>query len=385
MRLMILSDARSAHTIRWIHALASRGHEILLFTLTPPPADAYTEIGAVSVVWPGVDADIARREEGALGKLRYLQALPFLVAQIRRWQPDLVHAHYASSYGLLATLARARPRIVSVWGMDVYSFPHRSLLHRQLMKTILGSADAVLSTSHIMREQVLKLVNRPVTVTPFGVDTQRFCPSTAPRPPGSLRVGTVKALEEKYGIEYLLRAFAIVLEKGTHPAGYRLLIVGGGSRLDQLKRLAVDLGIAEWVEFAGASAYAHVHRGHQALDLAVYPSIEASESFGVAVVESQSCGVPVVVSRIGGLPEVVLERRTGLLVPPRDADALAMAMLEILDDPQSRRRMGESGRQHVIDSFSIAACTDVMEHAYQSVLAQASGRTNPGAAGDRRG
>lgn len=382
---MILSDARSAHTVRWIHALASRGHEILLFTLTPPPADAYAEIASVSVVWPGVDADIARREEGALGKFRYLRTLPLLASEIRRWRPDLVHAHYASSYGLLATLVRARPRIVSVWGMDVYSFPHRSSFHKYLMKSILGSADAVLSTSHIMREQVLELVNRPVTVTPFGVDTQRFCPSTIPRPPGCLRVGTVKALEEKYGIEYLLRAFAIVLEKGTHPAGYRLVIVGGGSRLEQLKRLAVDLGVSDWVEFAGASAYADVHHRHQALDLAVYPSIEASESFGVAAVESQSCGVPVVVSRVGGLPEVVVDRRTGLLAPPRDASALAMAMLEILDDPQLSRRMGESGRQHVIDNFSIAACTDIMERAYRSVLARPESGINRGTAGDRRG
>ena len=381
---MILSDAQSAHTIRWIHALAGRRHELLLFTLTPPPADAYAEVSGLSIVWPGLGAGIARRDEGALGKLRYLRAMPLLLSQIRRWNPDLVHAHYASSYGLLATLARAHPRIVSVWGMDVFSFPHRSLFHRHLMKWILSGADAVLSTSHIMRAVVHELVDRPVVVTPFGVDTQRFCPSMDSRPPGSLRVGTIKTLEEKYGIEYLLRAFAIVRDKGSHPGGYRLLIVGGGSRLDQLKRLAGDLGITDWVEFSGAASYSEVHLKHQALDLAVYPSVEPSESFGVAAVESQSCGVPVVVSRIGGLPEVVQERLTGLIVPPRDADALAIAMLEILDDAQLRRRMGESARQHVLDNFSISTCTDIMERVYESVMAKASGIGIPEATGDRR-
>ena len=229
LRLMILSDAASAHTVRWVQALAGRGHEILIFTLMPPPAEVYENLTNVSVVWTGIGADIARSSEGTLRKLEYLRALPLLRAQIRGWKPDLVHAHYASSYGLLATLARARPRIVSVWGMDVFSFPQHSGSHRRLMQWVLRSADAVLSTSHVMRERVRELVDRSVDVTPFGVDTRRF----AHRPFCGRRVpfaGTVKAFEEKYsGIDYLLRAFAIVLDKGMHPFGYRLLIVGGGS------------------------------------------------------------------------------------------------------------------------------------------------------------
>ena len=374
LRLMILSDAASAHTVRWVQALAGRGHEILIFTLMPPPAEVYENLTNVSVVWPGIGADIARSSEGTLRKLEYLRALPLLRAQIRGWKPDLVHAHYASSYGLLATLARARPRIVSVWGMDVFSFPRRSGLHRRLMQWVLRSADAVLSTSHVMRERVHELVDRSVDVTPFGVDTRRFCPPTVLRPPGCLFAGTVKALEEKYGIDYLLRAFAIVLNKGMHPFGYRLLIVGGGSCRDQLERLAIDLGIADKVQFAGTCAYADAHHWHQALDVAVYPSIDPSESFGVAAVESQSCGVPVVVSRIGGLPEVIVENKTGKLVSPRDVDALAAAMLEILDNPALRRAMGESGRRHVVESYSIEACTAIMEKAYAEVVAPSAGK-----------
>ena len=385
LRLMILADAASAHTVRWVQALAGRGHEILLFTLMPPPAEVYEDLTNVSVVWPGIGADIARISEGALGKLRYLRALPLLLAQARCWKPDLVHAHYASSYGLLATLARVRPRIVSVWGMDVFSFPRRSDLHRRLMRWVLGSADAVLSTSHVMRERVYELVDRSVVVTPFGIDTHRFCPPSVPRSPDCLCVGTVKALEEKYGIDYLLRAFAIVLQKGVHPVGYRLLIVGGGSCRDQLERLAMDLGIIDKVQFIGACVYADVHLWHQALDVAVYPSIDPSESFGVAAVESQSCGVPVVVSRIGGLPEVVVDKVTGTVVAPRDADALAAAILEILDDPALRRRMGESGRRHVVDVYSIETCVEVMEKVYAGAVARGAGKPASATHGDRIG
>jgi glycosyltransferase involved in cell wall biosynthesis len=210
-------------------------------------------------------------------------------------------------------------------------------------------------------------------VTPFGVDTRRFCPPAIPRPPGHLNVGTVKALEDKYGIEYLVRAFAIVLEKGVHPAGYRLLIIGGGSCRDSLERLALELGIADKVQFAGTCAYADAHLWHQALDVAVYPSIDPSESFGVAAVESQSCAVPVVVSRIGGLPEVVVDGETGTTVMPRDVNALASAMLKILNDPALRQSMGEAGRRHVAATYSIEACTAIMERVYAEVVARSAG------------
>ena len=128
------------------------------------------------------------------------------------------------------------------------------------------------------------------------------------------------------------------------------------------------------MQFAGTCAYADAHHWHQALDVAVYPSIDPSESFGVVAVESQSCGVPVVVSRIGGLPEVIVENKTGKLVPPRDVDALAAAMLEVLDNPALRRTMGESGRRHVVESYSIEACTAIMEKAYAEVVAPSAGK-----------
>src|SRR5262249_55016845 len=85
-----------------------------------------------------------------------------------------------------------------------------------------------------------------------------------------------------------------------------------------------------------------VHQVHQELDIAVFPSIEDSESFGVSAVEAQACARPVIVSRVGGLPEVVRENTTGLVVPPRDEVGLAQAILRLLEDPRLARRPGAS-------------------------------------------
>lgn len=374
----MLSDAGSAHTIRWVRSLAARGHEIRLFSLTPADPGSFNYLGNVSIAWQGIAENLARGREGSVSKLLYLRAVPSLRAEIRRWRPDLVHAHYASSYGLLGMFAGARPRVVSVWGMDAYSFPTRTVLHRYMLSSVLRSADAVLSTSRVMRDQVLTLVDRPVEVTPFGVDTERFRPiESGAGDAHQLTIGTVKTLEPKYGMEFLLRAFAIVLRTSRNPDRYRLVIVGGGSLLSDLQRLSADLNIADRVRFAGPCPYDAAHEWHQSFDVAVYPSIDSSESFGVAAVESQACGVPVVVSDVGGLPEVVADERTGLVVPPGDADALASALCRLLDDRETRERMGRAARQHVIDNYSLMACTDTMEAVYRRVLARHSGKPVP--------
>jgi glycosyltransferase involved in cell wall biosynthesis len=128
------------------------------------------------------------------------------------------------------------------------------------------------------------------------------------------------------------------------------------------------LGIADRVTFTGAVAYSRVPELHNALDISVFPSIEDSESFGVSVVEAQACARPVIVSRIGGLPEVVREQETALIVPPRDAGALAAALGELIRDPERARAMGRAGREHVLKHYDLAQCVQLLERYYDGLV-----------------
>jgi glycosyltransferase involved in cell wall biosynthesis len=368
MKVMMLADAASAHTIRWVGALARRGHQLELLSLRPPPPGAYEPLSAqVTVHWLGVEPGVAGSAEGHLRNAIYLRSLPRVRAVLRASRPDLVHVHYASSYGLLATLLNARPRVVSVWGQDVYSYPERSPLHRWLTRWVLASADVVLSTSETMRRQVLRLVNREVLVTPFGVDVDEFSPRERGAHRDTCVVGTVKSLEPKYGIEYLVRAFALLTRNAAERNDWRLVIVGGGSLRGALEALAAELGIASQVRFTGPCSVHEVAAWHRSFDVAVYPSVDESESFGVAAVESQSCGVPTIVTRVGGLPEVVADGITGVVVPPRDPAALATALRDLLLDPLRREAMGDAARRRVLEKFSLEACTDLLEAIYGRV------------------
>src|SRR6185437_8910549 len=198
--------------------------------------------------------------------------------------------------------------LLSVWGSDVFEFPYQSRARARLIRFNLRSASRVASTSLAMARQVQALVPdiRPPTVTPFGVDCDRFAPQPA-RDDGVITIGTVKVLEHRYGIDLLIEAFGrLQRDHSLIAAGVahrlRLTIVGDG-----VDRRALEAQADRWckrgtVDFIGSVPHHEVPRWLNRFD--VYVAASRIESFGVAVVEASACGIPVVVSDVGGLPEV---------------------------------------------------------------------------------
>jgi len=92
-----------------------------------------------------------------------------------------------------------------------------------------------------------------------------------------------------------------------------------------------------------------------AIDVVVHPA--TAEGLGVGVLEAAAAGRPIVASAVGGIPEIVRDGETGLLVPPRDSEALARAVLRVLGDSGLAQRLGEAARAHVSERFSVAAMT----------------------------
>jgi glycosyltransferase involved in cell wall biosynthesis len=312
----------------------------------------------------GIDSSTISKVIGNITKLSYLVKLPLVKREIKSFKPDIVHAHFASSYGLLGSLSNFHPFIVSVWGSDVFDFPEISPLHRALLRFNLSRADRVLSTGVIMARQTNRFTHKPVKVTPFGVDINQFSPMTRVVHPGIV-VGTVKTLEPKYGVEYLLHAFKVVSERNPQ-LRLSLLVVGGGSQQEPLEALAARLKIQESVTFTGHVPYREIARCHNMIDVSVFTS--TSEAFGVAAVEASACGNPVVASNVGGLPEVVEHGVTGFIVPPRDPQKTADAIEKLVLDASLRSCMGSAGRQRVKKLFNWDDNVSQMIEVYDSTL-----------------
>ena len=113
-----------------------------------------------------------------------------------------------------------------------------------------------------------------------------------------------------------------------------------------------------------------------ALDLVVLPSTER-EGFPLALTEAAMAGRPAIASRLGGIPEIIEDRRTGLLVPPRDAPALAGAIVELLSDAELRNRLGEAARMRARERFTSEAMVDQVLAIYRAVLGPSRGRELP--------
>jgi glycosyltransferase involved in cell wall biosynthesis len=374
MRLCLLADAASIHTRRWAEFFAARGHEVHLLSMRPAVYDQVT----VHVIRP------------PLGRGGYLLAAAAARQRVRELAPDLVHAHYASGYGLWGALCGRRPLLLSVWGSDVCDFPRRGPLQRCLLQWNLRRADVLCATSEALAWETARYAP-PGTVihrTPFGVDTDVF----RPRPGGSGRegvvIGTARNLKRTYGLDVLLEAFAILTKsvlglgsripntESTLPLGgtrtpLTLWIAGAGPEEAALKAQAARLGIGERARFLGAVPHERMPAFMWGLDLFVNPS--RAESFGVAALEAAASGIPVVASRVGGLPEVVADGQTGLLVAPEDPEGLASALADLVGDPERRRALGRAARERAVALYDWQACARQMERLYEETLAGRTG------------
>lgn len=347
MKVLLLSDAYSIHTIKWAKSLNKCNIEVGIFSLNIIENDnSYENEKNISVFYYA-DNNIKSRKS-SFSKLSYLRSIPYLKKVVEDFKPDIVHAHYASSYGLLGALLDFHPYIVSVWGSDVFDFPNITFLHKLALKYNLSKADRILSTSNVMAIETKKYTNKDVEVTPFGIDLEKFKPLEVDSvfSKDDIVIGTIKTLEEKYGIEYLIRAFAIVKQRHQE-LPLKLLIVGDGSLRNKLEELAINLGIAEDAIFTGKIKHDLVPKYANMLSVSVSVSVSNSESFGVAIIEASACGIPVVVSNVGGLPEVVEDKVTGYVVPARNPEATADAIEKLILDDELKARMGKAGRERV--------------------------------------
>jgi len=218
----------------------------------------------------------------------------------------------------------------------------------------------------------LRIPAERLATIPNGVDLEHFRPVQGERPTQELVIGCTARLHAKNDHATLLRAFARLCERAMPP---RLLLVGGGAEASRLAGLASVLGISGRLEFAGDQRdVAHfLHRMH------IYAQTSVAEGMPNSILEAMASGLPVVATDVGGTPDVVEEGRTGLLVPPRDPDAVARAVEVLLADGRLRARLGQAGRERVEQQFGERLMLQRVETLLDRLVAERLGkRFQPG-------
>ncbi len=336
------------HLSRWIYGLSGRGYDVKVIALGGEPLD-------------GVETCNLPRK----GKWSYLTQASTAVREAKRFRPHLVHAHYATGFGYWAYRTNLQPRVVSVWGADVFDFP-TTRLRRALVRKVLKRATHITATSQLLRRKTLEILpgaQDKITVIPFGVlVADKLIPPPLSDP---VRLCYIKNHNWKYGPDVLLKA---MVEVRKVIPDIKLSMAGTGELNEFLKSMAAQLNLSDTVDFVGFVPHERMYSFIGQHHLMVMPSVMDSESFGVAALEASACGRPVIASNVGGVPEVVVNGKTGILVPPNDPHKLAEAIIRLAQDAETREKMGKTGYEFVKQHYSWERSLDMMCDLYERLI-----------------
>jgi glycosyltransferase involved in cell wall biosynthesis len=248
-------------------------------------------------------------------------------------------------------------------------------LWRRVHPTVLRAAKAVITDSEACAQSVksfMRHAGAQVRVIPNGIEPPSSARSRAemrkelglPEDPRVRIVGQVATLLPTKGQEVLLDAARTVLDQERDVVfllvGFRR---GGSTYADDLQRQAERLGISDRVRIRGyAGNIADVWR---VIDVHAHPT--QLDSLPQAIMEAMSLGLPSVVTPVGGIPTLVEHDRTGLVVPPRDAKALAGALLRLLREPQTAARLGHAAQERYRERYTTRAMTSALENVFASL------------------
>jgi rhamnosyl/mannosyltransferase len=293
---------------------------------------------------------------------------PSLPLRLRKMSADVVHLHMPNPLGELAVLAdRSRPLVCS-YHADVVRQARVAPVYRKLVQACLQRAETVIVGSRRLADTSPFLGRHAerAEVVPYFIDTDAIS-----REHASER--ELASLRARYGPPIVLAVARLVYYKGldvlieaAHGLEASVVIVGTGPLAERLRQLA---RATSNVHFAGEVSERELLNYLAAADCFVLPSTSRAESFGISVLEAQAMSLPAVVTDVGtGTVEAISPGQTGLVVRPRDANALREAIAEILSDDQRREMMGVNARKRVVARHSAPRGAQRLHDIYASAI-----------------
>lgn len=397
------AGGQNVHVAAVSTALAARGHTVTVYTRRD---DAV--LGERVPLAPGVEVvNVTAGPARSIPKDDLLPYMDALAAGIRadclRTRPDIIHAHFWMS-GVAALRAAQElrghdgvnplPVVQTFHALGTVKRRHQkaedtSPVERETLEPWVGrTVDGVLATcsDEVTELRALGVDPAAISVAPCGVDTELLSPEGPAVPKGRrFRIGVVGRLVPRKGVDLVIQALARLRADGWDDL--ELVIVGGGEpgqgekdpEVTRLHGIAGELGVADRVIFRGRVPHDELPETIRSCDAIV--CAPWYEPFGIVPLEAMSCGVPVVGAAVGGLLDSVVDGSTGILVPPRDPEAIASAVARVLSDPALARRLGANGRRRAVDLYTWDRVAALTEECYRKLLetSQAVAMTGNGA------
>jgi glycosyltransferase involved in cell wall biosynthesis len=383
VRILVVSTAfprtRDDPTVKWLaetlRRLAAEGYEIEVLT------SAYRGGGNTSL--DGIPIHRFRyffarwerltHEESAPDRMRrspFYAVLPIFYLACgavaawrlaRRRHYDIVHVHWPVPHAVFGWAARAggtRRMIAQFYSIELRWVRHSLPFLRGFLRRAVTSANYVVAISTSTAREVQAVAPVPVDIIPYAVDLPDDTTAggasarRSAREPGQpFTVLSVGRLVERKGVLYLIDAIAAM--RDTLDA--RAVIIGDGPERAALEAQADAAGISDRIEFRGWVSPDELHEAYASASAFALPAVidhrGDTEGLGMVLLEAMTYGVPVVSTPMGGIPDIVQHDRTGLLVPPNDASALAAALIALATDGALVERLTIAAHTSARESF----------------------------------
>ena len=305
-------------------------------------------------------------------------ALPYQT--VLKAQPlDLIHAHFAIDglYALKLAQLKGIPLCTTLHGFDV-TVSNKDLLTSRSpawisyflhQKKLKNQGDKFICVSDFIAQQALRhgFPENKIVQHYIGIDIDKYKPRERQDYLGIIL--HVARLVEKKGTAVLINAIKHVKERN---ADVKLVIIGDGPLMGELKAQVSSLGLERNVTFTGALSHGDVMTWMRKASMLVLPSITAktgdAEGLGMVLLEAAVTSVPVIGTRHGGIPEAIIDEHTGFLVRERDANQLAERIDYLLNNEQTSFEMGDNARNFIREKFNLSEQTLKLEKIYQELI-----------------
>lgn len=310
--------------------------------------------------------------------------LPLTISRIlKRESFDIVNAHtpvpYSADMAAIASRKHGVPFLLTYHNdlLKEKGFLQliSSLYNNSLLKLTLDVSKKIITSSYYVYHEspFLKAHAGKIELIPPGVDLDTYSPGSGEYvrrkygiPHGSevvLFVGAMNKGHRHKGVEILMEAFYKIKGENVY-----LVLAGTGDMVPHYKKIASSLGIQDKTIFTGLVDEFELIELYRMASMLVLPTLTVVEGFGMVLIEANACGKPVIGSKIGGIKYVIKDGETGLLVPPGDPDALADAIMKLLDDEDLAHRMGSNGRRMVMEKYTWDKSAKMTERIFENLL-----------------
>jgi L-malate glycosyltransferase len=358
MRICYIALGTFTHIGPYLDYFKEAGHNVHFVCLSPSP-----ERGV-----PTYNVGLGRRYSERNGKWKYPLSMLRTRRLIRKLNPNIVHAHYATSCGLTAMVCGFHPTVVTVHGSDL-TVGIKSALWRPLLKRIFEHSDCVNTVSADLEEMVVSLgIGRDkIETLTLGIDTDkfRFVERAAFDPTRELKLVCTRRLEPVFDHATIIAALARLKKEGI---AFHTTFVGGGSLLSKLKEQTLNAGLNDNVTFAGA-----VHNDDLPEILArhdVYLSASLWDGTSLSLLEAMATGLFPIVSDIKANSAWLSHNTDGLLHKVGDADDLVKCIMQLYDNPQLAMAAAKRNRERVVEQGNRKTNMKRLESIYQELIAK---------------